>query len=101
MIRALFTALAIASLAFAAPAHAAGDAALGKAKAGSCAMCHGPAGQGTTMGPKLAGEDQAKFIQDMTDYKAGRRSSPMMKSAAAPLSADDIANLAAYYATLK
>jgi cytochrome c553 len=101
MIRALFTALAIASLAFAAPAHAAGDPAAGRAKAGSCAMCHGPSGQGTAMGPKLAGADPAKFIQDMNDYKSGKRSNAMMKSAATPLSPDDISNLAAYYAALR
>jgi cytochrome c553 len=101
MTRTLFAALAITSLALAAPAHAAGDAAAGKAKAGSCAMCHGPAGQGTAMGPKLAGADPAKFTQDMNDYKSGKKSNAMMKSAATPLSADDIANLAAYYATLK
>jgi cytochrome c553 len=101
MIRALFTILAIASLAIAGPAHAAGDAAAGKAKAGSCAMCHGPAGQGTAMGTKLAGEDQARFVQAINDYKSGKRSNAMMKSAAQSLSDADIANLAAYYATLK
>jgi cytochrome c553 len=101
MTRAVFIAFAIAALAFAVPAHAAGDAAAGKSKAGSCAMCHGPAGQGTAMGPKLAGEDQAKFTQAMNDYKAGTRANAMMKSAAASLSADDISNLAAYYATVR
>jgi cytochrome c553 len=53
------------------------------------------------MGPKLAGEDQAKFIAAMTDYKAGKGANAMMKNAAAQLSTDDIANLAAYYASLK
>ncbi len=98
MVRSAFAIAAIAALALAAPAHAAGDAAAGKAKAGSCAMCHGPAGQGTAMGPKLAGGDQAKFIQAMNDYKSGKRSNAMMKSASASLSDADIANLAAYYA---
>jgi len=101
MMRALAIVLAIGSLAIVSPAHAAGDVAAGKAKAGSCAMCHGPAGQGTQMGPKLAGEDVGKFIQAMTDFKAGKGNSAMMKSAAASLSGDDIQNLAAYYASLK
>ena len=103
MIRSTFIVVSSAALGLvlAAPAHAAGDAMAGKAKAGSCAMCHGPAGQGTQMGPKLAGADPAKFTQQMTDYKAGKGTNAMMKSAAASLSADDIANLAAYYATLK
>jgi len=101
MTRALLTALTIGLLAFALPAHAAGDAAAGKAKAGSCAMCHGPTGAGTSMAPKLAGEDQAKFSQAMQDYKSGKRDNAMMKSQAASLSNDDIANLAAYYASQK
>jgi cytochrome c553 len=98
MVRSAFAIAVVAALAMAAPAHAAGDAAAGKAKAGSCAMCHGPAGQGTAMGPKLAGEDQAKFVQAMNDYKSGKRSNAMMKSAASSLSDADIANLAAFYA---
>ncbi len=103
MIRSAFTIVAFAALglALAAPAQAAGDVNAGKAKAGSCAMCHGPTGGGTQMGPKLAGTDPAKFTQQMNDYKAGKGNNAMMKSAAASLSADDIANLAAYYASLK
>ena len=53
------------------------------------------------MGPKLAGGDQAKFIQAMNDYKSGKKDNAMMKNAAGQLSPDDIANLAAYYASLK
>jgi len=101
MNRILLTALIVASLGFAGAAQAAGDAAAGKGKATACAMCHGPNGEGNQMGPKLAGEDQAKFIQAMNDYKSGKRDNAMMKSQANPLSADDIANLAAYYASLK
>ena len=101
MKHALLTALTVASFELVMPAYAAGDAAAGKAKAGSCAMCHGPAGQGTQMGPKLAGEDAAKFTQAMNDYKSGKRDNAMMKSAVSQLSADDMANLAAYYASIK
>jgi cytochrome c553 len=93
--------LTIAALGFAVPAHAAGDAAAGKAKAAACALCHGPNGEGTAMAPKLAGEDQSKFVQAMNDFKSGKRDNAMMKSQAASLSADDVANLAAYYAALK
>jgi cytochrome c553 len=82
-------------------AHAAGDAASGKAKAATCAMCHGPEGQGTSMGPKLAGEEPSKFVAAMNAYKAGKGDNAMMKSQASGLSGTDIANLAAYYASLK
>jgi cytochrome c553 len=89
------------SVALAGTARAAGDPVAGKAKSASCAMCHGPTGGGTQMGTKLAGEDPAKFIQAMNDYKSGKRDNAMMKSQASSLSADDTANLAAYYASLK
>ena len=101
MNRILLTVLIVGSVGLAGAAHAAGDAASGKAKATSCAMCHGPDGGGTKMGPKLAGEDPAAFTQQMNDYKSGKRDNAMMKAQATPLSADDIANLAAYYASLK
>jgi cytochrome c553 len=97
----LLTVLALGLFGVAAPAYAAGDAAAGKAKASSCGMCHGPNGEGTSMAPKLAGLNQATFVQAMNDYKSGKKDNAMMKSQAASLSDADIANLAAYYATLK
>ena len=101
MNRMLLAALVAASVGFAGTAYAAGDAAAGKAKATSCAMCHGPNGEGNKMGPKLAGMAPDKFIAAMDAYKAGNGENAMMKAAAKPLSAGDIANLAAYYASLK
>jgi len=101
MSRMLLPVLIIGSLGLAGAAQAAGDAAAGQSKAASCGMCHGASGQGTSMGPKLAGEDPAKFIRQMNDYKAGKGDNAMMKAQAGPLSDDDIANLAAYYASLK
>ena len=79
----------------------AADAAAGKAKATSCAGCHGPAGEGVGQNPALAGMPQAKFVQAMKDYKSGKRPNPVMKNLAAPLDDSDVANLAAYYASLK
>ena len=101
MNRMLLTALIVGSVGLVGTAQAAGDAAAGKAKATSCAMCHGPNGEGNQMGPKLAGEDTAKFIQAMSDYKSGKRDNAMMKSQTSQLSPDDMANLAAYYTSLK
>jgi cytochrome c553 len=101
MTRTLLTALTIASLGIAVPAYAAGDVAAGKAKAASCAMCHGPNGEGTQMAPKLAGKSAADLTQAMKDYASGKRDNAMMKSQAASLSAADVDNLAAYYASLK
>jgi cytochrome c553 len=53
------------------------------------------------MGSKLTGEDPNQFIQAMNDYKSGKRDNAMMKNLANQLSAGDVANLAAYYASLK
>jgi len=101
MKRVLFAALAVATIGFAGAAHAAGDAAAGKDKSAACAMCHGPEGQGTQMAPKISGMDPAAFVQALNDYKSGKKDNAMMKAQAAGLSADDEANLAAYYASLK
>ena len=77
------------------------DAAAGKAKAGSCAGCHGANGEGKGSNPPLAGMDPAKFVQAIKDYKSGKRVNAPMKSITANLSEADCDNLAAYYASLK
>jgi cytochrome c553 len=101
MNRLLLTAMVIGVVGTAGTAWAAGDAAAGKAAATSCGMCHGQSGEGTQMGPKLAGLDPAKFTQAMNDYKAGKGDNAMMKTLAGQLNDQDIADLAAYYASLK
>lgn len=90
-----------ALLAFAGAAHAAGDPQAGKAKAGACAACHGANGEGKSPYPALAGKSEASLLEAMQDYKSGKRNNAMMKGFVAKLSDDDMANLAAYYASLK
>jgi cytochrome c553 len=82
-------------------AQAAGDAAAGKAKAATCAACHGVNGEGVAPNPALAGKAEALIVQDLMDYKSGKRANPIMKGMAGALSDADMANLAAYYASLK
>jgi cytochrome c553 len=101
MNRLILTALIAGSVALAGTARAAGDAAAGKAKAASCAMCHGANGEGNKMGPKIAGMNPAAFVQAMNDFKSGKRDNAMMKTQANQASPNDTANLAAYYSTLK
>ena len=86
----------------AAPGYAA-DAAAGKAKAEeSCADCHGDDGAGDADFPGIAGMSVDKFTKAMQEYQNGTRTkNPKMTKEAKKLSAADIANLAAYYATLK
>lgn len=80
---------------------AGGDPAAGKSKTAACAGCHGKNGEGVKPNPPLAGMPEGKFVQAMKDFKSGKRANPVMKSFAGPLSDQDMANLAAYYASLK
>ena len=80
---------------------AAGDPAAGKAKAASCAGCHGANGEGNGANPGLAGKSEDSIVQALQEYKSGKRSNAIMKSFASNLSDQDMANLAAYYASLK
>jgi cytochrome c553 len=82
-------------------AQAAGDPAAGKAKAAVCAACHGANGQGVPPNPALVGKSEDDMLQAMKDYKSGKRANAVMKGMTAGLSDQDMANLAAYYASLK
>jgi cytochrome c553 len=82
-------------------AHAAGDAAAGKAKAAVCAGCHGANGEGIAPNPALAGKSEEVLVAALKDFKSGKRDSAIMKGMAAGLTDGDVANLAAYFASLK
>ena len=91
-------------LVFVAPVHAtSGNVAAGQAKAGICAGCHGADGNGGAdpTWPKLAGQDPDYIAKQLTDFKSGARKDPIMSGMAAPLSATDMKNLGAYFASLK
>jgi cytochrome c553 len=84
-----------------APAYAA-DVAAGKAKAEEvCADCHGDDGTGDDDNPDIAKLTEKEFLKAMDEYQKGvRTKSPKMARAAKKLSAEEVANLAAYYQTL-
>jgi cytochrome c553 len=83
------------------PAWAAGDAAAGKDKAAdACADCHGDSGKGDSDTPGIAGMSVADFTKAMKDYQSGAREGKKMAKVAKKLSDEDIADLAAYYASL-
>ena len=84
-----------------ATAQAAGNVEAGKAKAAACVGCHGANGQGVPPNPALKGKTEDEFVEAMKDYKSGKRNNAVMKAFAAPLNDQDIANLAAYYASMK
>jgi len=80
----------------------AGDADAGKAKASTCAACHGAQGiSPSPMWPNLAGQKEQYLVKQMKDFRDGKRNDPMMSPMAKPLSDSDIANLAAFYSSLK
>ncbi|MBE0486717.1 c-type cytochrome [Marinobacter sp.] len=82
----------------------AGDAAAGKAKAAVCAACHGQNGiSQIPMYPNLAGQKEQYLVAAMKAYKNSQRQggqAPIMTGQMSGLSDADIANLAAYYASL-
>jgi cytochrome c553 len=79
---------------------AAGDAALGQAKAATCIGCHGVNGNSVVPSfPKLAGQSEGYLLKQLQDFKSGARVDGMMAGIVAPLTDADMANLAAYYAT--
>ena len=86
------------------PAQAAnGNVAAGQAKAAVCAGCHGADGNGGAdpLWPKLAGQDPDYIAKQLADFKSGARKDPIMAGMVAGLSAADMRNIGAYYASLK
>jgi cytochrome c553 len=79
----------------------AADAQAGKAKSAACGGCHGANGEGVGPNPALVGKSEAQLVQAMKDYKSGARNNAIMKGMVASFSDDDMANVAAYYASLK
>ncbi|MFD1009448.1 c-type cytochrome [Oceanisphaera ostreae] len=96
--------LIIAAAAFtllSAPAFAAGNADAGKAKSAVCAACHGAEGiSAMDIYPNLAGQKEAYLASQLQHFRDGQRDNPIMAPMAKPLSDADIADLAAYYASL-
>jgi len=83
-------------------AQAAGDIDAGKTKSAPCAACHGADGNSPTPAfPIIAGQYQDYLIRTMEDYKSGKRKNAIMAGFAATLSAQDRADLAAYFASQK
>ena len=81
--------------------HAAGDAAAGKTKAAACAACHGPDGNSANPEwPNLAGQHADYIYKQLVEFKSGARQNALMMGQVAALSEQDMADLAAYYATL-
>lgn len=82
------------------PAFADGDAEAGAKKAATCAACHGMDGNSVNpQWPSLAGQNPTYLAATLQAFKDGTRSDMLMGSQATILSEEDMANLAAYFAS--
>jgi len=97
----LLTTLALAALAIHAVPADARDPAAGAAKAKEvCAACHGMDGNSPTPDyPKIGGQYEDYLAKALRDYKSGVRKNAIMAGFAGALTKQDIANLAAHYAS--
>jgi cytochrome c553 len=97
----LFGALAAPVLAADAPAATKPDLAKGQEKATQvCMACHTFDGtRGSPANPILQGQHADYLAKQLNDFKANRRTNPIMNGMASVLSAEDIRNVAAFYAS--
>ena len=97
--------IALATVAFAITgvAHAEADAAKGQAVAGQvCAACHMPDGNSVVPTyPKLAGQHAEYISKQLAAFKSGERKNPIMMGMATAISPEDMANVAAWFASQK
>lgn len=79
-----------------------GDPAKGQALAAVCGACHGPDGNSAiAVNPNLAQQHPAYIAKQLENFKSGARANAIMAPMAANLSADDMKNLGAYFASQK
>ena len=86
---------------------ATGDAEAGQQKAAVCSACHGPDGNAPSdMYPKIAGQHEGYLFKQLKDYKLAAESggeqgrvNAIMQGQVMMLSEQDMADLAAFYAS--
>ena len=86
-------------------ASATGDPEAGKIKSYTCTGCHGIPGYKnvypTYHVPKLGGQNEAYIAASLKAYRAGERQHSTMVLQSQALSDEDIADIAAYFASLE
>lgn len=80
-----------------------GDAKAGESKVDMCIGCHGIPGYQASFPqvykvPMIGGQNEAYIVAALQAYKKGERKHPSMRAVAEPLSEQDIADVAAFYA---
>jgi cytochrome c553 len=80
----------------------AADAEAGRAKSQTCAPCHGDHGISRAPdAPHLAGQPERYVAEQLRAYRGGQRMHPVMNVVAKGLSDADVADLAAWYASIE
>ncbi|WP_395057147.1 c-type cytochrome [Polaromonas sp.] len=78
------------------------DPVAGKAKAGMCATCHGPLGLSQLPNaPHLAGQPAIYLVEQLKNYRSGKRQNDVMSVIAKPLTDQEIDDLSAWYASIQ
>ncbi|MDI4635034.1 cytochrome c4 [Pelomonas sp. V22] len=99
----LLTGLFLAAAAHASETKAPAKPDLAKGQALStqvCAACHTADGsRGSPANPILQGQHAEYLAKQLTEFKEGKRANPIMSGMAAPLSPEDMKNVAAFYAS--
>jgi cytochrome c553 len=90
---------------FVSQTYAAGNAEKGKLKSYTCTGCHGIKFYKNAYPnyhvPRLGGQNEAYIVSALKAYKAGDRPHKTMQAQAGSLSDQDIADISAYFASLK
>ena len=77
-----------------------GDATAGQAKSATCAACHGMEGNpAASQYPKLAGQHEDYITRQIEMFKSHKRESAVMMGFAMTLSAQDMHDIGAYFAS--
>jgi len=80
----------------------AGDPEAGRQKALKCQTCHGLDGVSKIPdAPHIGGQNEYYLVKSLKAYKTGQRKDEMMNFIVSELSDEDIADLAAYFASLE
>lgn len=91
----------VALMVYATTASGAGSKEAGASKAAVCAACHGPKGISVNpLWPSLAGQQEAYLAKQIKEFRDGVRVEATMQPFVANLTDQDVADLAAYYASL-
>ena len=80
----------------------AGDAQSGRTKARTCVPCHGTNGIATNPGaPHLAAQPHVYLVEQLRNFRSGKRQDPVMSVIARPLTDEDIDDLASWFASVE